>query len=160
MDPISLAPLVITTWNLLAPYVKKAAKQLIEKSSEELPDVIVGKVWDTVKEKMEEKPETKSLPAELVKAPEDQDIQGAFKYQLKKLLENDEAFARKLEKLVGEAKQVTTYNATLTGDGALAQGNGATAVGKGGVYIGGKASGNTIVTGHHNSINNEKKKKK
>jgi hypothetical protein len=159
MDPISLAPLVLSAWNLLAPYTKKIGGKLLEKAGESAPDVIVGKVWDTVKEKMEARPETKSLPAELVKAPEDQDLQGAFKYQLKKLLENDEAFARQLEKLVGEAKQVTTYSATLTGDGAIAQGPGATAVGKGGLYIGGKASGNTIITGDHNSVNSGKKKK-
>ena len=34
-----------------------------------------------------------------------------------------------------------TYNASLTGSGAIAQGNGATAVGAGGVYVGGKNTG-------------------
>lgn len=160
MDPIMISALVASAWNLIAPYAKKAAKQLIEKSGEELPDVIVGKVWDTVKEKMEEKPETKSLPTELAATPEDSIVQGAFQYQLKKLLENDEAFARQLEKLVGEAKQVTTYSATLEGSGAIAQGNNAKAVGAGGVYIGGQASSNTIITGDHNSVNTDKKKKK
>lgn len=36
----------------------------------------------------------------------------------------------------------TTYNATVTGDGAIAQGRGAQAVGKGGVIIGGSNTGN------------------
>ena len=36
----------------------------------------------------------------------------------------------------------TRYQATLTGDGAIAQGAGATAVGAGGVFVGGKSTGN------------------
>jgi hypothetical protein len=157
MDPISLAPLVLSTWNLLAPYVKKAGGKLVEKAGEALPEA-TGKIWDMVKEKLEAQPETKNLPAELVKSPEDEDLQGTFRYQLKKLLENDETFAGQLQKLVNEAKQVTMYSAKLNGGGAIAQGRGAKAVGKGGVYIGGNASDNTIVTGDHNSVNDEKKK--
>ena len=161
MDPVSIAPLVISAWKLIAPYAKKVAGKLVEKAGESLPDA-VGKVWDTVKDKMEEHPETSALPAELTAAPDDQVVQGAFQYQLKKILENDEVFARQLEKLVTDAKQMTTttYSATLEGDGAIAQGNGATAVGKGGVHIGGNVSGSNIVTGNHNAVNDEKKKKK
>lgn len=160
MDPISIAPLVISTWSFLAPYAKKLAGKLIEKAGESLPDV-VGKVWDMVKEKMEAKPETAALPADLVSTPDDQAVQGAFQYQLKKLLESDAAFAQQLEKLVSEAKvQVTTtYSATLKGDGAIAQGN-ATAVGRGGVHIGGNASDNVIITADHASVNSDKKKNK
>jgi hypothetical protein len=161
MDPISIAPLVLSAWKLIAPYAKKAAGKLVEKAGESLPEA-VGKVWDTVKDKMEERPETSTLPAELTAAPDDQIVQSAFQYQLKKLLEHDEAFAKRLEELVNQAKQVTatTYSATLAGDGAIAQGNGATAVGKGAVHIGGNVSGSTIVTGNHNSVNDEKKKKR
>ena len=159
MDPISIAPLVISAWSFIAPYAKKVAGKLVEKAGESLPDV-VGKIWDTVKGKMEESADTKALPADLVAAPDDQDMQGAFKYQLKKLLENDEAFAKRLEALVTEAKQQgTSYTATLKGDGAIAQGDGATAVGRGGVHIGGNASDNMIITGDKNSVNSEKKKK-
>ncbi len=38
--------------------------------------------------------------------------------------------------------QNTTYQATQTGNGAIAQGNGAKAVGAGGVFVGGNNSGN------------------
>lgn len=158
MDPVSIAPLVLSAWSFIAPYAKKVAGKLVEKAGESLPDV-VGKVWDTVKDKMDENPETQSLPADLVATPDDQDMQGAFKYQLKKLLENDEAFAKQLEELVNEAKQGTTFSAKLDGNGAIAQGRGATAVGSRGVHIGGNASDNTIITGDHVSVNSEKKKK-
>ncbi len=160
MDPIMISALVTGAWNLIAPYAKKAANKLIEKSGEELPDVVVGKVWDAVKEKMESKPEAASLPAELIQDPQDEDLHGTFRRQLKKLLENDEAFARQLEKLVNEAQQVTTYNATLTGDGAIAQGNGATAVGKGGILIEGDVNGSNVIRGDHNTVSSKKRRTK
>jgi len=155
VDPISIPLIVTGTWTVLKPFVKKAGGKLLDRAGELLPEA-VGKVWDTVKAKMESKPETADLPAEVAKAPDDEDAQAAFRYQLKKLLENDETFAKQLDALVKEAKQVTVTNmsATLSGDGAIAQGEGATAVGKGGVYVGGNASGN-IVTGNNNTVNSE-----
>lgn len=45
------------------------------------------------------------------------------------------------------------YQATLNGDGAIAQGDGAKAVGKGGIMIEGNVSGN-IIMGNNNRINN------
>ena len=160
MDPISIPLLVTGTWTVLEPFVKKAGGKLLEKASEYLPEA-VGKVWDAVKEKMESKPETASIPADLANKPDNTAVQGAFQYQLEKLLENDETFAQKLDSLVKEAKEVTvtTMSATLTGDGAIAQGNGAVALGKGAVHIGGDVTGN-IVTGNNNAVNSEPKKKK
>jgi hypothetical protein len=153
MDPILIPLLVNGTWTVLKPFVKKEGGKILEKA--------VGKVWDFVKTKMESKPETASLPAEVANTPDDEDAQAAFRYQLKKLLENDEAFASQLDALVKEAKQVTVTNMTanLTGDGAIAQGENAKAVGAGGVMIGGDSSGN-VNTGDNNTVNEDKKKKK
>ncbi len=160
MDPISITPLVISAWTLIAPYAKKLADKLVEKAEESLP-AAVGAVWDMVKEKMEARPETSTLPTELATTPDDQVVQGAFQYQLKKLLESDATFAQQLENLINQAIKVdTSHTATLNGDGTIAQGFGATAVGKGGVHIGGNASGNMIITGDKNKVNSEKRNKK
>ena len=48
------------------------------------------------------------------------------------------------------------YQASLVGDGAIAQGDNAVAVGKGGIYIGGKVSGSTIITGDNNTVGKPK----
>lgn len=96
MDPVSLTPVV---FSLVLPYLQKIA----EKAVESLPEA-VGKVWDVVKEKMTTKPETASLPADLEKTPDSAVVQGAFQYQLEKLLANDDAFAKQLAELVEVAK--------------------------------------------------------
>ena len=160
MDPISIPLLVTGTWTVLEPFIKKAGGKLLEKASEYLPDA-VGKVWNAVKEKMESKPETASIPADLANKPDNTAVQGAFQYQLEKLLENDEAFKQQLDALVKEAKNVSVTNmsATLTGEGAIAQGENAKAVGAGGVMIGGNITGN-INTGSNSSVDDDDKKKK
>ena len=73
MDPITLVPLALS---FIMPYAKKLAGKLAEKSLEALPDV-VGKIWDTVKGKMEERPDTSALPADLVATPDKPSVQGA-----------------------------------------------------------------------------------
>jgi hypothetical protein len=115
-----------------------------------------------VKAKMESKPETASLPAELASTPDDQAVQGAFQYQLRKLLENDEAFAKELQELVEAAKkQSASYSAKLEGDGAIAQGKNARAVGAGGMMIeGGVSGGSVVIQGDHNEVNDGKRRKK
>jgi len=157
MDANLISPLAMSAWKLIEPYAEKLGGKLFEKAGESLPDV-AGKVWDMVKEKMESKPETQSLPVDLVNASEDEDTQGAFKYQLKKLLENDEAFAKRLEELVRQAKPVTSYSASLRGDGAIAQGDGSVAVGRGGIHIGGNVTDSNIIKGNENAVNSEKKR--
>ena len=49
-------------------------------------------------------------------------------------------------------RMLNQYQAILTHDGAIAQGDHAVAVGKGGVYIGGKVTGSTIITGDNNRV--------
>lgn len=159
MDPISFAPLALSAWNLIVPYAKRLGAKLVEKAGESLPDV-VDKLWDAVKEKMESRAETKELPADLVAAPEDQAVQDAFQYQLKKLLENDEAFAYQLEILVNQAQQAAANMNTMEGDGAMAQGDHSVAAGKGGIYVGGNVSGSNLITGNQNIVNDHIKKRK
>ena len=73
-----------------------------------------------------------------------------FNHQLDKLAKNG-FIELKWDKGVVAAPHGNTYQATLTGNGAIAQGPGASAVGAGGVYVGGKNAGN-INTGTQTRI--------
>jgi len=73
-----------------------------------------------------------------------------FNQQLDKLAKNG-FIELKWDKGEATAPHGNAYQATLTGNGAIAQGPGATAVGAGGVYIGGKNTGN-VNTGTQTNI--------
>ncbi|MGH8508925.1 MAG: NB-ARC domain-containing protein [Gammaproteobacteria bacterium] len=68
-----------------------------------------------------------------------------FNQQLDKLAKNG-FIELKWDKGEAAAPHGNTYQATLTGSGAIAQGPGATAVGAGGVYVDGNNTGNINVT--------------
>lgn len=113
MDPVTLTAAVTT---FLSPYLAKAGKSLMDKASAELPDA-VGKLWDSLKAKMESRPESASLPTDLAKSPEDGDTQGGFRLQLKKILSEDAEFSELLAKLLEEAKSQSSIS---VGDGVVA----------------------------------------
>ena len=95
------------------------------------------------------------------------DTLGHFYTRYKDAAELQLHFSQQLDKLVangfiefkpdkGEAAAGTTYNANLTGSGAIVQGGG-TAVGAGGVHVGGQNTGN-INTG--TQVNTRPRKKR
>jgi hypothetical protein len=134
---IEIPALVTTAWTVLQPLLPVIAA----KGAEEIGKRAVGEVWDLVKKKFDTKEAAREALADLLKNPKDEDTQGAFRLQLKKFLTEDPSFAGELSKLLESVGTTTTYTATLTGDGAIAQGRNAKAVGAGGIMIGGNVSG-------------------
>ncbi len=136
-------------WTVLQPYLPLLLTETAKAGGKKIPDA-VGKLWDVLRSRMAQKPAAAEALTDISAAPDDPDTQAAFRVQVRKLLAEDADFAETLAELLSAAG--TRYEARLEGDGAIAQGDGATAVGKGGVYIGGNASGNTIVTGDGNNV--------
>ena len=153
---MDIASISSSAWSILQPYLPILATRAAEEIGTKVPEV-VGKVWEAIKKKFETKPFAKEALEDLKKSPEDSDTQATFHQQLKKIMAEDQSFAIELGKLLEAAGD--TYNATLTGNGAIAQGAGAKAVGQGGVMIGGDVGGN-VVMGDENTVNSDKKKKK
>jgi predicted negative regulator of RcsB-dependent stress response len=143
---MDIPTIATAAWTVIAPLLPMIASKGAEKLGEEAG----ASLWTAVKEKFEKKPAAQESLEDMLKAPKDEDFQAAFRVQLKKALQEDDGFAKQLASLVEKAE--ASYNATLKGDGAIAQGNNATAVGKGGINIGGGVSGSTIVTGDGNKI--------
>ena len=133
---LALPALVTSAWTVLQPYLPILATKAAEELGKKVPEA-AGKVWEAVKKKFDTKEAAKEALTDLLKSPDDSDLQAAFRVQLKKLLEEDQPFATELSKLLEAAG--SDYKGQVIGGGALAQGNGATAVGQGGVYIGGNA---------------------
>ncbi len=149
---IEIPLLVTSAWTVLQPLLPIIAT----KAAEEVGKTAVVDVWIAIKKKFDTKEAAKEALADLLKNPTDGDAQGAFRSQLRKLLEEDSSFASDLAKLLEKAG--SDYKGQVIGDGALAMGTGAKAVGKGGVLIEGGVTGGTINTG--SNVNAEEKKHK
>jgi hypothetical protein len=96
-----------------------------------------GKLWATLRKSAAEPEAIEAAAKDLFDLPEDGDAQGAFRLQVRKLLEANDDLAAEVAKILGEARQTSSYHAVVTGSGAVAQGPGAKAAGEGGVVIGG-----------------------
>lgn len=151
---IEIPALVTSSWAALQPFLPIIAT----KAAEEVGKTAVAEVWTAIKKKFDMKESAKEALADLLKDPQDADAQGAFRKQLKKLLEEDSSFANDLASLLDKAG--SDYKGQVIGDGALAMGTGAKAVGKGGILIEGGMTGSNLVLGNNNTINTDEKKKK
>lgn len=148
MDPATLAA---TATTLLAPYLAKLGKSLMDESGARLPET-VSKLWELITARFKGNPTASGAANDLAQKADDIDNQEAFALQLKKLLKNDEEFAGALQSMLKEAQgQISNV-----GDGAVAT-NGSIGVGK--IEIGGDVSGN-IVVGNNNQVSDGRGKKK
>jgi len=151
---IEIPALVTTTWTALQPFLPIIAA----KAAEEVGKTAVSEVWTAIKKKFDTKEAAKEALVDLLKDPQDADAQGAFRKQLKKLLEEDSSFASDLANLLEKAG--SDFKAQVIGGGAIAQGDGAKAVGQGGIMIEGGMNGRNLLVGNNNTVNSDEKKKK
>ena len=116
MDPATITALVTTTATALQPFWPAFATKAAETVGAQVPAAI-GKVWAAIKERFDKKPSAKEALLDLLKNPDDADLQAAFRVQLKKVLEEDDAFAGDLQRRLESAGAQITYSATQTGTG-------------------------------------------
>jgi len=148
---IEIPALVTSAWTTLLPFLPVIAT----KAAEEIGKTAVAKIWNAIEKKFDTKAAAKEALEDLLKNPKDEDTHVVFRVQLKKLLEEDNAFASDLASLLKSAG--SDYNAQVIGGGAIAQGTNAKAVGAGGIMIEGGMSGSNIVVGNNNKVNDGKK---
>lgn len=137
MDPMTIATGVLT---VLTPFLLEGGKAAAKKAGEAL--------WATLEKRFKGSPAAETALVDLQAAPEDADNQAALRKEIRKLAEADAAFRAELEQLLMAAQAEapgSSYYATLTGDGAIAQGPGATALGAGAVQIGGNVGGDVVL---------------
>lgn len=125
-DARALAQQVTTA---LQPYVPLFTVEAVKATGKRVPAAI-EKVWVFVKDRFAKKPAAEESLKDLLKNPDDSDLQAAVRVQLRKLLEEDAEFAaalRPLAETATAADQTTTYQADVKGDGnIIAQGTGIT----------------------------------
>ena len=116
-DAQALAQQVTTA---LQPYVPLFTVEAVKATGKKVPAAI-EKVWVFVKDRFAKKPAAEESLKDLLKNPDDPDLQAAVRVQLRKLLEEDAEFAAALRPLAETATtaaaQNTTYQADVKGDG-------------------------------------------
>jgi hypothetical protein len=104
MDPQTLGVIASTAVGFLA--------SLFSKASEAAAKQVGEAILPTLKSRFAKKPAAQEALADLEKTPNDSDLQAALRVQLKKLLEEDAAFAAQLQQLLQEAGK-TEAGATI-----------------------------------------------
>lgn len=112
-DAQALAQQVSTA---LQPYIPFFSLEAAKAAGKNVPDAI-GKVWDLVKGRFAKKPTAEEALRDLLKNPNDPDLQAAVRVQLRKLLEDDAEFGKELRPLAeAAASQTMTNQADVKGD--------------------------------------------
>lgn len=134
MEPISVVAATLTA--LLVPYFTEAGKAFTAKVGE-AAFAKCEAIYQTIKSYFQAKPSSSEALEDLKINPGDEDNQAAFRKELRKAFEGDEAFLQQLSQLLAEAKQAGLI---VSGSGAIAT-SGGTAAGAGGIAVGGNVEG-------------------
>jgi len=146
MDTASISAIVMSVFSVLQPYLSIISSKLVEKIGEKIPDEI-SKLWHKISSQFNNSESGKESIDDLMRNPDNQDIQASFRVQLKRNLEKDDAFKKEIIRLIEEVSAKDVFSAKINGDGAIAQGRGAKSVGANGI----------LLDGNNNSIKLNKK---
>lgn len=140
VDLTTLAKDLITFLTPFLPYLLKAGDKAVEEAGKKLGADAWERakaLWGKLRPKVEAKPAAQEAAQDVAQAPVDEDAQAALRLQLKKLLNEDEAFAKEVARLW---------------EGAKSAGVTVIAHGERSVAIGGGVSGSSIITGDKNVV--------
>jgi hypothetical protein len=140
MDITALAHDITITIVPLLPYLLKAGETAAEETGKKIAEgawEAARKVWSLVWPQIERTPTALAAATEAAEAPDDRDAQAALRFQLKKLLAEDESFAQEVSKSWEHAKAAGIHF-TLKGDRNIA--------------VAGDVNDGTLITGDQNVV--------
>jgi len=142
-----LSSLVTQIYTALQPYLLIVATKAAEKIGESIPEGI-EKLWHSIKTKFSKKEATREALDDLIKNPDDPDMQAAFRVQLRKVIEEDQSFRSNVTDLVVNLN----LNASIRneGSGAIALGT-STALGEKAQQINAPIQGDLLGSGARKS---------
>lgn len=126
MDLASTSDIVNNVVLMLAPAmttaIGRAGEDLI-KSIGQFAGERAAALFNAISQKAKGNPAAEETLKDFTEAPDDKDVQGALRHQLKKLLESDEAFTHEVRRLLATGGDVTiTTTVTASGERSVALG--------------------------------------
>jgi hypothetical protein len=112
MDAAQLAKVVITTLTPALPVLLKVGEGAVGKIGENITDGI----WKKLHSRLSARPAALEAANDAAAAPNDADAQAAFRRQVKKLFEEDPAFAQEIAALLPAASGASTQNVQINGN--------------------------------------------
>ncbi len=116
MDANAISALITAATTALQPYWPVLATKAAESAGEHVPEAVVN-LWAAVKERFARKPTAQEVLDDLPKNPDDPALKGAFEFQLRKLLQEDLAFADDLRQQLHGVD--AAFKAGQTGSGNI-----------------------------------------
>ena len=110
MDPALLTALAASAFTVLQPHLSELAKSAAGALGKKVPDAI-GALWAKLRARFADKPTADDALKDLLANPDDSDLQAVFRVYLRKLLQDDAAFADEIKELVESAGEQTSYTA-------------------------------------------------
>lgn len=99
---------------------------------------LAKELWSKLAPKVDARPAAQEAAKDAAAEPEDEDVRGALRVQLRKLLADDPALVDELRKVIEKGEQQGSISVTASGDRAVA--------------IGQNVTGSTIITGDRNRL--------
>jgi hypothetical protein len=150
MDLKLLADALTTCLAPAMPYLVTGGQEMVAEAGKKIGEdglELARKLWGKLRPKVDAAPMAKGAADIVAKTPDDPDARAGLRFQIRQILEADAALASELARLVEAAGTKTTYQAYLSGSGAIAQGPGAVAAGQNGIAIGGDVKGDVVAGG-------------
>lgn len=126
MEAVAISTIASTAVSLLAPYIKKLGEELAKKAGEEIGSQAGKTAWEkakvlfeTIKTRFTQKPETAKVFSALEKSPDDVDTQAVIRFHLKEIMQSDETFAKELANILKAASDAgadTIFHTTIIGN--------------------------------------------
>jgi hypothetical protein len=95
MDPQTASIIATTVVGFLSPYLVKAGEAIAKKIGED--------IYHVLKARFSNRPAAQEALTDLEQAPNDADLQAALRVQLRKLLREDEVFAKQVRDMLDDA---------------------------------------------------------
>ena len=115
------AQLISTIANYLIPYLAKAGEALAEEAGKKVAGDArngVKGIWEKLRPGVDSKSSLKEAVSDLASSPNDDDMKGAFRTQIRKLLQEDPSVAAEIEKLFRELNQRQSGGKSFIASGA------------------------------------------
>ncbi len=151
MDTAEISIIVTSVFETLKPYLLIIATKSAEKIGEKIPEG-VSRLWEKINKRFGTQQHTEQTIRELIEKPEDADLQGEFRAQLKRTLQEDASFHHEIQRLLSLMPEKENYQTNVIGNEQILQGHEVNWISRGGIRAQ-NVTNSILVSGNNTNMN-------